>query len=248
MMLRARAIQVVIESLCFLAAWYIFQFGDNLSWLPDNLNMIALSLVSIGLVIVFSTNIVRLTLNIPFFYSDRNLADKILLARDGHPADSPIRKISIWFALQYHGLLKMTGFMIVGVVITMYVKPGTIEFFTSIFFTCLFVSIVYREINSLRKRRKLVEDDEELSNKYYFLIPYQWNFIYDYPRLLTNDRFSPYQKRKIESLYRQIFLLPSLWFAGNKELCWYCKYDEDDDRFDERTLPYRIPDGKLTLN
>ena len=248
MILRARALQGLAAGLSLLGAWYIFQEMSDLQWLPFHPIIVAYLLVLNGFYEIFYRNVKKLTVKLPFLPSDKRLADKLLSARGDCKLVPPSRIQPIWYALRYKRFLLATSLLIAvclwGVIWEH--SKGTI--ILSIILWCAVLFEIYNQGKVLRDQRQMIEQDEKLSDKYYFLIPYRWNYIYDYPRLLASTRFSAYQKKKIESLYRQAFVIHNLWFGDHRQLCWHFWYDDDDDRKDERTMPYRIPGGALTIN
>ena len=249
MMLRARSVQVVIVTLSILGAWYTSQAGDQLDWIPFNPIYLAVVFIAIGFTELGYRDVEKLVSKLPFFASDQLLAKRILSADDSYSVNPPSRIHPIWPALQYRKFLESSAVLIAGLALTLlYDDHSTLTITLSLFIFCAGGWGVYKQSKVLINQKQAVEQDEELSDKYYFLIPYRWNYIYDYPRLLASASFSPYQKKKIESLYSLAFLNHTSWFNADRELCWYFWYDSDDDRRDERTLPYRIPSGELTIN
>ena len=248
MMLRARAVQVVIVTLSILGAWYTSQADDQLDWIPFNPIYLAVVFIGIGFTELAYRDVEKLVSKLPFFASDQLLAERILSADDSCSVNPSSRIHPIWPALQYRKFLQSAAFLIAGLFLMLFNdEHSTLTITLSLFIFCAGGWGVYEQSKVLINQKQAVNQDEELSDKYYFLIPYRWNYIYDYPRLLASASFSPHQRKKIESLYSQAFLNPRSWFHADRELCWYFWYDGDDERKDERTLPYRIPGSEVTI-
>ena len=94
----------------------------------------------------------------------------------------------------------------------------------------LALALGYQSVRHILGRYREFRERSSTDNRFLFLLPYRFYFLYELPVLLLMDDFTPFEKKKIEWLYCQRASDPSALFQAIYPELWDLRYSPDDDQ------------------